>query len=289
MARVSGSTKPPGDDRRSIVIDAPIVIEAPIEIVGEAVGADVGDPRQRKVALVGTGGGSNRRISALCDRLTGEVVLRHCVGRATLDLGHGAPQVATWVRPRAASLTVVDAVDLGRSAEIRLPWRDRSFEVVYSLRTLPHLGHDERSSQAALRAMLSEIGRVLTPGGVALCQIDNPRSLWGAYHGIRHPGTAIERAPLVVESDRGITRFDTLGRLVDMLPPGLTLTEHHGVRVFTAWPRLLEVPLIGRIFEGLDWFARDRALLRGFGAHLLMVLRRLDGIAAEGPLANRLD
>lgn len=289
MACVSGSTKLPGDDRRSIVIDAPVDVDEFVDDhLGEDVGRGTGEVggrglRPRKVAVARIDTAAGRRIVELCDRLAGEVVLRHSVGRATLDLGHGAPRVATWVRPRAASLTVVDAVDLGRGAEIRLPWRDRSFEVVYSLRTLPHLGHDERSSEAAARGLLAEIRRVLTPGGVALCQIDNPRSLWGAYHGIRHPGAVIERGPLVVESDRGITRFDTLRRLVDMLPPGLTLTEHHGVRVFTAWPRVLDIPLVGRMLEGLDWFARDRALLRGFGAHLLAVLRRLDSLAAEGP------
>ncbi len=214
-------------------------------------------------------------LAALCDRLAGEIILRHAVGRATLDLGHGAPQVTEWVRPRAATLAVVDAVDLGRGERIRLPWKDDSFEVVYSLRTFAHLGHDERSSEAAARSLLQELARVLVPGGVALCQIDNPRSLWGAYHGIRHPGTVIERGPLVVESERGLTRFDTLPRLLEMLPPNLALSDLHGLRVFTAWPRLLSLPVLGRMLGGLEWFARDRALLRGFGAHLLCVLRRV--------------
>lgn len=219
-------------------------------------------------------GSGDVALAALCDRLAGEIILRHVVGRTTLDLGHGAPRVTEWVRPRAATLTVVDAVDLGRGAQIRLPWRDGSFECVYSLRTLPHLGHDERSSEGAARTLLVELGRVLAPGGVALCQIDNPRSLWGAYHGIRHPGTVIERGPLVVESDRGVTRFDTLPRLMEMLPPALALSDLHGLRVFAAWPGALSVPLVGRLLARLEWFARDRALLRGFGAHLLVVLRR---------------
>jgi SAM-dependent methyltransferase len=280
MARVSGSTKPPGDDRRSIVIDSPIGLAD--EHPGDDRGRDDAASKRSRVALAHTADAASRRIADLCDRLVAEVVLRHSVGRATLDLGHGAPQIATWVRPRAASLTVVDAVDLGHGAEVRLPWRDRSFEVVYSLRTLPHLGHDERSSESAVRSLLGEIRRVLVPGGVALCLVDNPRSLWGAYYGIRNLGELIERGPLVVESTRGITRFDTLGRLVDMLPPGLTLTEHHGVRVFTVLPHLLDLPLVGRVLERLEWFARDRALLRGFAAHLLAVIRRFDAVAGEG-------
>lgn len=261
MGAVSGSTKPGGDAPQRVAAsghsDVPTIV----------------DPNGATPSLYDANA-AGRGLTALCDRLAGEIILRHAVGRTTLDLGHGAPPVAQWVRPRASTLTVVDAVDLGRTAQIRLPWRDGSFECAYSLRTLPHLGHDERSSDAAARSLLAELARVLVPGGVAVCQIDNPRSLWGAYHGIRHPGTVIERGPLVVESERGVTRFDTLPRLIEMLPPTLALSDVHGLRVFSAWPQLLALPLVGRMLARLDWFARDRALLRGFGAHLLVVLRR---------------
>jgi SAM-dependent methyltransferase len=265
MGAVSGSTKQGGDaPQRSPGGggDVPTIV-APVE---------AGDRWAPSLREASAGG---RALGALCDRLAGEIILRHAVGRATLDLGHGAPQVTQWVRPRAATLTVVDAVDLGRGAQVRLPWKDDAFEVAYSLRTLAHLGHDERTSESAARSSLAELARVLVPGGVAICQIDNPRSLWGAYHGIRHPGTVIEKGPLVVESDRGLTRFDTLPRLVEMLPPNLALADLHGLRVFAAWPRLLSIPIVGRVVAGLEWFARDRALLRGFGAHLLCVLRRI--------------
>lgn len=262
MAAVSGSTKPDGDVAPSSPRpDGPSI--APLILDPSALPRALHDESPSGLAL-----------ARLCDRLAAEIILRHAVGRSTLDLGHGAPSVAQWVRPRASSLTVVDAVDLGRRAEVRLPWQDGTFECVYSLRTLPHLGHDANSSDAAARSVLTEVARVLVPGGVAVCQIDNPRSLWGAYHGIRHPSTVIERGPLVVESERGLTRFDTLPRLLEMLPDTLTPSDLHGLRVFTAWPRVLDMPWIGRTFARLEWFARDRALLRGFGAHLLVVLRR---------------
>lgn len=215
------------------------------------------------------------RVVELVDRLAGEVVLRHATGRIALDLGHGAPRVTEWVRPRAAALTVVDALDLGRGSDVRLPMRDGTFELVYSLRTLPHLGQDEASSTAAARSLLAEIARVLAPGGTALCQIDNPRSLWGAYHGIRHPITAIERGALVVESERGVTRFDTLPGFLELVPSALEMVDLHGLRVVTALPHLLGVPLLGRLLCRLEWIARDWAPLRSFGAHLLVVLRRV--------------
>lgn len=211
------------------------------------------------------------RLSTLVDRLAGEVVLRHATGRRVLDLGRGAPAVTEWVGPRVDRLTVVDAVDLGRGAEIRLPLPDGGYDCVYSLRTLPHLGHDTESSRAALVSALEELGRVLAPGGVAVLDLANARSPIGVYHGLRRLGAG----PLVIDSPRGLTRFDALGRVIARLPPTLTPVDLHGVQLMVAWPKLLAVPIVGRVLTRIEWWVRDQPLLRRFAAHLLLVLRRL--------------
>lgn len=252
MGPVSGSTKAPSGSPR---------ILAPNE--GE------GQPGQSPAVRANP-------VKHLVDRLAGEVVLRHAHGRRVLDLGHGAPDVTAWVTPRAGTLRVVDAVDLDRDAEIRLPFADGAIDLVYSLRTLPHLGHDEDSSDQAARSAIAEVARVLAVGGTALLQLDNPRSLWGAYHGIRNPMTAVERGPLMVESDHGLTRFDTLSRFAELLPPTLDLVGYHGIRVLVTLPHTLSIPIVGRLLERLEWFVRDRAPFRAFGAHLLVVLRRIE-------------
>lgn len=267
MTRVSGSTNGRGGD--GAIADPPAVATRGAAALATDEPGDFG------------WGSAQRWAGELVDALAGEVVLRHATGRTVLDLGHGAPRVADWVRPRAASLRVVDAIDLGRGATIRLPLRDASFEVVYSLRTLPHLGHDDDSSESAARSLLHEVARILVPGGTALCQIANPRSLWGLYHGVRHPVTVIERGSLVLESPRGLTRFDTLARFAKLLPPSLTLTQLHGLRVFVILPQLLALPVVGRLLAKLDWYARDRAPWRRFGTHLLVVLRRSHAALAE--------
>jgi SAM-dependent methyltransferase len=218
---------------------------------------------------------SDGRVERLVDELGAEIVLRHATGNRVLDLGHGAPRVTDWVAARAQTHTIVDAVDLGRGGTIRLPLRDATFDLVYTLRTLPHLGHDAETSEQAARSLLSEIARLLAPGGVALVQIDNPMSVYGAYHGIRRLAKALESGPLVIDSARGLTRFDTLSRALSMVPPSLAMTELYGLRVTAVAPHLLAMPLVGRILTGLDWWCRDRTLIRRLGAHLLLELRRL--------------
>jgi SAM-dependent methyltransferase len=214
------------------------------------------------------------RLTALVDRLAAEVVLRHATGRRVLDLGRGAPAVAEWVSDRVERHIVVDAVDLGRGATIRLPLPDASIDCVYSLRTLPHLGHDRASSEAALGSALAELSRVLVPGGVAVLELDNARSPIGLLHGLRHLGHSLDGGPLVIDSPRGLTRLDVLSRIVEQLPPTLTPVDLHGVRVVVASPHLLAVPILGRILERLEWFLRDQPLVRRLAAHLLLVLRR---------------
>jgi SAM-dependent methyltransferase len=214
------------------------------------------------------------RLTALLDRLAADVVLRHATGRRVLDLGRGAPLVADWVADRAERLTVVDAVDLGRGASIRLPLPDGAFDCVYSLRTLPHLGHDRDSSEAALLSALGELGRVLAPGGVAVLELDNARSPVGLLRGLGQLGKSLDGSPLVIDSPRGLTRLDVLSRVVERLPPTLVPIDLHGVRIATASPHLLAVPLLGRVLARLEWLLRDQPLLRRLAAHLLLVLRR---------------
>jgi SAM-dependent methyltransferase len=236
---------------------------------------------------------SDRRLGALLDRLAADVVLRHATGRRVLDLGRGAPQVADWVADRVDRLTVVDAVDLGRGATIRLPLPDAAFDCVYSLRTLPHLGHDRASSEAALGSALEELGRVLAPGGVAVLELANARSPIGLLYGLRELGSHLRPArdrtehgldgPLVIDSPRGLTRLDVLSRVVERLPATLVPIDLHGVRVVVASPHLLAVPLLGRVLARLEWLLRDQPLIRRLAAHLLLVLRRSSSPDASAP------
>lgn len=211
----------------------------------------------------------------LVDRLAGELVMRHVVGRRVLDLGHGAPRITGWVQSRAQTQTIVDAIDLGRGPTVALPFADASFDVVYSLRTLPHLGQDAATSAAAARSALQEIGRILVPYGTALVQLDNPRSLLGVYHGATRPFRAIDPDALVVESSRGITRFDTLAQFVRMLPATLELLNVHGVSLLGT--SVARFPILGRLCARLEWWSRDHSFWVGtFSAHLLLVLQRIE-------------
>ena len=224
------------------------------------------------------------RLSGLAQALAGEALLQHVAGRRVLDLGEGSPEIAHWVCPIAASLDTVDLRPCTDEAgEIRLPQGDARYDVVYSLRTLAHLGHDEASSDLGVRSLLAEAARVTVPGGVVLVDINNPRSLRGFFYGIRHPITVVATGSVVLaDAQHRVTRHDTLARLLRVAPATLEPVAVYGIRVLVPIARALQIPVLGRLLAASEWWARD-SFLRGFGAHLLVALR-MDEDADRKPL-----
>lgn len=272
MEPVTGSTKPVPvgrPDRHKLASESP---KAPRKSISGALepGASStwwGGPQRADSPV--------DRLSGLAQALVGEALLRHVAGRRVLDLGRGSPEIAHWVRPLCASL---DAVDLSlcttEAGEIRLPQADSRYDVVYALRTVAHLGHDEASSELGVRTLLSEAARVAAPGGVVLVDINNPRSLRGLFYGIRHPITVVATGRVVLADEQHrVTRYDTLTRLLRIAPACLDVVAVYGVRVLVPIARALRIPVLGRLLAAGEWWARD-SFLRGFGAHLLVVMRK---------------
>ncbi len=214
-------------------------------------------------------------LGVLVDALRGEALLRLVPGLRVLDVGHGSPEIARWVEEVAQSL---DRVEIGAATnergEIDLDFPPDSFDITYCLGTVAHLGRDEESSDAAVRSLLAEAERVTAPGGLVIVEIDNPRSLRGAAHGIRHPITVVAKGGLVLAHGRRVNRYDTEARLASFAPDNLDRVDLHGVRVFIAVPETLAIPIVGRLLARLEWFARDSEFLRRFGAHQLVVMRK---------------
>jgi SAM-dependent methyltransferase len=224
-------------------------------------------------------------LTRLTDSLAGEVVLRHVPGCRVLDLGYGSPEVAGWVQQHTVNrLSIVpkEALEPEQGALKLDELDDDSFDLVYSLRTFPHLGEDAQSSERLAREMLAEAARVTIPGGSILIQIANPRSLRGALDGIRNPITVVSQRRMVLEDQYKLTRFDTLSRLRAFLPERLEVVDVHGIGVLLPHATTLQIPILGRVLARLEWLTRDSAVLRHFGADLLVALRKLT--RAESPL-----
>ncbi|MCB9568455.1 MAG: hypothetical protein H6710_14790 [Myxococcales bacterium] len=215
-------------------------------------------------------------VGQLVGALQGEIVLRYATGRRVLDLGHGRPEIARWAARVSESLEVSPSASWRADAEgaplVELP--EAAFDLVLCLRTLPHLGADAASSPRAARALLEAAARATVPGGHVLVEIDNPRSLRGLALGIRNPITVVG-TNVLRDDDHRLTRFDTLAKLASLIPPTLERETFFAARILVPFSTTLQVPLFGRLLARAEWWARDQALLRHFGAHLLVALRRV--------------
>jgi SAM-dependent methyltransferase len=264
--------------------------------------------------------------SRLVDSLIGDVLLSHVPGCRVLDLGYGSPEIAGWVKERIGDhLSIVEKGALEQmpgpvpntsgflpaseflDAEGNLvlteddpdapnsslaEYRDASFDVVYAIRTFPHLGYDTASSELLGRQLLREAARVTVDGGTVFIQIANPRSLRGFIEGIRNPITVVSRRRMILGDRYGLTRWDTLGRFLKFLPPELEFVRVHGLGVSIPHNATLQIPIIGRILARIEWRLRDMGVIRRFGAQLLVVLRRLHrsdpSLRADGPQRSTL-
>jgi len=254
--------------------------------------------------------------SRLVDSLVGDLILAHIPGRRVLDLGYGSPEISEWVRERVGEhLSIVEKGALEQApgpvadtsgflpasefldaeGNLVLPdededddpvlelseYREASFDVVYCLRTFPHLGYDTDSSERLGRQLLREAARVTTDGGTIFIQIANPRSLRGIVEGIRNPITVVSRRRMILGDRFGLTRWDTIPRFLRFLPPELEFVRVHGLGVLIPHNATLQLPLIGRILARLEWRLRDLTYVQRFGAQIIVVLRRVHRSASN--------
>jgi SAM-dependent methyltransferase len=255
----------------------------------------------------------------LIDSLVGDVLLDHVPGCRVLDLGYGSPEIAGWIRDRIGDhLSIVEkgALEsptahiadssgflpasefLDADGNFVLPddeeeslrlveYRDASFDLVYCLRTFPHLGYDTESSEQLGRQLLREAARVTADGGTVFVQIANSRSLRGFIEGIRNPITVVSRRRMILGDRYGLTRWDTLPRFMGFLPPELEVVGVHGLGVVIPHNATLQIPIVGRVLSRLEWRLRDMGVAKRFGAQLLVVMRRLHrsdpSLSAGGP------
>ena len=210
----------------------------------------------------------------LVDELEAGLVTRHAAGAAVLEVGCGTGLILERVAKVARAATGVDlspgmlAKARERGLEVReadataLPFADGTFDVTYSFKVLSHVPDLGRA--------LSEMARVTRPGGRVFIELYNRRSL---RYLIRRLRGGLPIADGIVDN-QVFVRFYSLAELQALLPAPLVVERLHGIRVFTTWPGLLSLPLLG---QGLAWAERraTSSWLGRFGGFLVLDCHKL--------------
>jgi SAM-dependent methyltransferase len=175
-------------------------------------------------------------------------VARSAVG---LDLSRGMLRTA-----QERGLRVVQ----GSLTDVPLP--SASVDLVYSMKVLAHV--------PPIQAAVSELARVVRPGGHLLLEFYNPWSL--RYLAKRLGGPAAIAANT---TDHDVfTRYDTAAEAGAYLGPELELVGMRGVRVVTPTSSVYRVPSLARLFTAAERMACDLPGVRNLGGFLILVARK---------------
>lgn len=143
-----------------------------------------------------------------------------------------------------------------------LPYADASFDVVYSVKVLPHV--------ADIGLALAEMARVTRPGGHVLAEFYNPRSLRGLVKAIKPP-TAISTE----HSDEAVfTRYDRPRDAAAYLPASLSWVTTRGVRILTPVAQAHRVPVVGSLLRAAEHALADVPVVRDLAGFVIVVAQR---------------
>ena len=211
---------------------------------------------------------------ALIDKLEIAATLPYASGAAVLEAGCGTGLILKEVAPLARRAVGIDlstgmlqkararGLDVLHGSVTDLPFGDGEFDLAYSFKVLAHVERIERA--------LGEMARVVRPGGHIIAEFYNPWSLRGLIKRLK-PATKISTAT----TDEAVyTRYDSLPAIRKILPDGLRIVDVRGVRVFTPFSAVHDVPLVGHAFAAAETHAASAPLLRHLGGFMVVTAEK---------------
>lgn len=213
----------------------------------------------------------------MLDDMEVDLTVRYGQGKRILEIGCGTGRILG--RTAAAGAPAIGAdishgmlvhaarrgLPVVQADATALPFADHSFDLVCSFKVLAHV--------AEVASAMAEIDRVLAPGGHAILEFYNPRSLRGVIKRFKRP-TRISEAT----ADHDVfTRLDTPEEIRGYLPAGYRVVAERGIRVLTPVAQAHAVPVLGAVLRRLEWRAADSALWRRFGGFYAVVARKPTG------------
>jgi ubiquinone/menaquinone biosynthesis C-methylase UbiE len=210
----------------------------------------------------------------MIDELELTLIRRYGAGKDVFEAGCGT---GLLLKNAAVSARTAVGLDLSRGmlgqardrglkvvqgSVTNVPLPSESFDLVYSMKVLAHI--------PPIQAALTELSRLVRPGGHLLLEFYNP---WSLRYLAKRLGGPARIADGTTDHDV-FTRYDTLEQARSYLPPGVNVVGVRGVRVVTPTSKLWAVPGLGRVFETVERLACDVPGLRRLGGFMIVIAQK---------------
>lgn len=152
-------------------------------------------------------------------------------------------------------------LDVIEGSATALPFEDASFDVAVSFKVLAHIPD--------IRTALSEMTRVVRPGGHVIAEFYNPRSVRALAKRLAGPLPVGDS----IKEDVVFTRFDKPEDVPSLAPSNVRVVAQRGIRIVTPAAKVLEVPVVGEAFRRVEHMLCDGPLAR-LGGFYVVALRK---------------
>jgi ubiquinone/menaquinone biosynthesis C-methylase UbiE len=211
----------------------------------------------------------------MLDDLEVDLVQRYGADKEVLEVGCGTGLILDRVARFARRAVGIDlssgmlekaaarGLEVQEASATDLPFADGSFDVAYSFKVLAHVED--------IRLAMSEMARVVRPGGWVLAEFYNERSLRRLVKALKPP-TAVSDS---TDDHAVYTRYDTIDQIKSYLPPELEWVTSRGIRIVTPVAAVHRVPVLGAAVRFAEHRLADLPFARELGGFLVAVARRV--------------
>jgi ubiquinone/menaquinone biosynthesis C-methylase UbiE len=210
----------------------------------------------------------------MLDDLEVELVERYAAGKQVLEVGCGTGLILDRVAQFAAGSHGIDlsagmlaraaarGLSVSQASATALPLPDASVDVAYSFKVLAHIPD--------IAGALSEMARVVRPGGYVIAEFYNARSLRRLVKALK-PATAVSET---TNDEHVFTRYDDAAAIRGYLPRGLEWVATRGIRVITPVAAVLRVPGLGAAVRWAEHRLADLPVARDHGGFLVAICQK---------------
>lgn len=209
----------------------------------------------------------------LIDELEVACLNDYIVGKKVLECGCGTGLILQCISLLAEEAIGIDLsegmLQLARNRNLNvkqasvteLPFEDNYFDVVCSFKVLAHVEDIQKS--------INEMARVTKPGGALVLEFYNTKSIRYLVKMLKKPTSTSKK----FTDEDVFTRYDNIKSIQSYLAEGLTIEKVQGVRIFTPFAFVYNIPIIKSIYTLLERKFRD-SFLSAFAGFLVITIRK---------------